>query len=321
MAKSKLSGSVKVFKRLRENPVWKRDPACYGRAWVDLLLLAVDRASAPQTFFVRGIAVKLERGQVGWSQDKLAEQWDRSREWVTGFLKFLKDEGMIKVRSGNAGTVISIVNYDSYQTEEPPVEQTPEPEADPAANQTAEPPAEQTGEQTAEPEADPAHKGKRVMVKGNGKGESDPAEVPSDEDVGAFCAGFTDLQRGIFTIPECWWSGWLANQLGSGRPFPRDWKRVLTLAFKSDFANRHPKAVGSANGGAKKMAATSGGQPGGKGGKSLAQTQFELAKELEQVQERLETCYSNGIRPDQGDVKREKELEAEIAATADNLQT
>ena len=214
----------------------------------------------------------------------------RSREWVTSFLKYAQDQGSIIVKTSATGTVITIVNYDVYQLDDPAAEPTPD--------------------QTP----NPAHKGKGVMVKGNGKGVSDPTEVPSDEEVGAFCAGFVDLALGIQGIPEGWWTGWLANQLGTGRPFPRHWQRMLALAFKSDFANRHPKATGSANGGAKKMAATSGSQPGGKGGKSLAQTQFELAKELEQVQERLETCYNNGIRPDQGDVKREKELEAEIAA-------
>ena len=285
-----LKGSIRLYKRILDNPLAKRDPICYFGAFVQLILLAVDRKSAPQTFYVRGIPVTLERGQVGWSQERLAAIWMRSREWVTSFLKYAQDQGSIIVKTSATGTVITIVNYDVYQLDDPAAEPTPD--------------------QTP----NPAHKGKGVMVKGNGKGVSDPTEVPSDEEVGAFCAGFVDLALGIQGIPEGWWTGWLANQLGTGRPFPRHWQRMLALAFKSDFANRHPKATGSANGGAKKMAATSGSQPGGKGGKSLAQTQFELAKELEQVQERLETCYNNGIRPDQGDVKREKELEAEIAA-------
>ena len=297
-----LKGSIRLYKRILDNPLAKRDPICYFGAFVQLILLAVDRKSAPQTFYVRGIPVTLERGQVGWSQERLAAIWMRSREWVTSFLKYAQDQGSIIVKTSATGTVITIVNYDVYQLDDPAAEPTPD--------QTPNPAAEPTPDQTP----NPAHKGKGVMVKGNGKGVSDPTDVPSDEEVGAFCAGFVDLALGIQGIPESWWTGWLANQLGTGRPFPRHWHRMLALAFKSDFANRHPKAIGSANGGAKKMAATSGGQPAGKGGKSLAQTQFELAKELEQVQERLETCYNNGIRPDQGDVKREKELEAEIAA-------
>lgn len=293
-----LNGTIRIVKRMRRNAVWKRDPACYGRAWVDLIMLAVDAASAPQKVYVQGTEIVLERGQVGWSQQGLAEEWDRSREWVAGFLKFLKDEGMIKVSAGARGTVITIVNYDAYQTTEPAT--------DLAAYSGA--------YQTTEPATDLAHKGKREREKGNGKGESGPAEIPSDGEVATYCTGYEDLARGVRGIPEGWWSGWLANQIGNGRPFPRDWQRVMKLAFTADVVSRHPKAVGQSSflEGKKNAAAIS----PVTGGRSVAQTRFELARELEQVRERLDACHETTTEPMPGDPAREKELEAQIAALA-----
>ena len=329
-----LSGAVRVFKRIRKNPVWQKDAACYGRAWIDLLLLAVDRASAPQRFWVRGIEVTLERGQVGWSQKRLAEEWGRSGEWVTAFLKWCQDQGMIQVRTTNTGSVITIVNYDAYQIdEEPGAESDSETDAEPGAITGAEPRAETAPETDAEPGAKPEHKGKRVRVSSKGKGVSAvPPEgsgtgleaataagararvLPTDEEVAEFCAGFQDLSRGVAGIPEGWWRGWLAHALGSGRVWPVDWQRALKNAFLADFANRHPKATGGGAGLGARGAGTEGAKNAGKmaGGQTEAQWRFKLDRELEQIRERMDACYETNVQPDPADVAREKEIETEL---------
>lgn len=335
-----LTGSVVLAKRLRKHPVWRRDPASYGHAWADLLMLAVDGSGGPQTFYVRGNPVTLERGQVGWSIVRLAEEWKRSREWVQAFLRFCQDQAMLTVTTSPLGTVITILNYDAYQV--PPGEgigegtgdgevledSTTEPATEPPSDSTS----DSTTEPATEPSADSTHN--RVMGKGNrvnGKGvsglrpqarppEGGPSLIPTDAEVAEFCAGYQDLARGIDGIPEGWWSGWLANKLGDHRrPFPANWKRVLALAFTSDFQNRHVKAVPSGPGSAfqKKSAALSGGQHGGM---SVAQARFKLDRELEQVRERLDACYDTNTEPSAGDVAREKELERQLREMETGVQ-
>lgn len=317
-----LSGDVRVFKRLRRHAVWRRDPACYGRAWVDLLLLAVDAASAPQKVYVQGTEIVLERGQVGWSQSRLAEEWNRSREWVIQFLKWCQDQGMIMLETTARGTVITILNYDAYQTAEPTT--------DLATGQTAEP----TTQPPANPATDPTHKGKGERERVNGKGErpapvsvpqggpGGPTAVPSDDEVGAFCAGFQDLARGIVGIPEGWWRGWLANLLQSTRPWPGDWQRALKNAFLGDWAARHPKAVGPGPGSGARGAGQESPKNAGKtGGRTMGQLRFELSRELEAIRERLDACHETAVQPAPADVAREREIEKEIADLEKGVQT
>jgi len=112
-----LAGAVRIHKRVRCNKVWQREPFTYGQAWIDLLLLAVDASSAPQEVWSRGEQITLQLGQVGWSVAALAAEWQRSREWVMGFLKWCQQERMIAQKSDGRGTVITILNYEAYQSD------------------------------------------------------------------------------------------------------------------------------------------------------------------------------------------------------------
>lgn len=83
-----------------------------GAAWVDLLGLANDRDSELD---VRGIKIPIKRGQVGWSQFKLAQRWGWSRTKVKAFLKRLEKDGRITVKTDNETTIITLTNYCEYQ--------------------------------------------------------------------------------------------------------------------------------------------------------------------------------------------------------------
>jgi hypothetical protein len=109
-----VDGWIKLHRRLTHNPIWTQEPFTRGQAWVDLLLLA---NHAEKYIRVRGRRVPVKRGQVGWSEVKLAERWQWSRGKVRRFLKELKMDQQIEQQKNNATTLITIINYDAYQSD------------------------------------------------------------------------------------------------------------------------------------------------------------------------------------------------------------
>lgn len=100
------------------------------------------------------------------------------------------------------------------------------------------------------PSAPPSTEGKgregKVM-----EGNTPPARedlgfiIPTDAEVLAFAAAFAEPAIGASSMPVPWALDWLANQLKNPARFPADWQRVITLNFRADFQNRHPKALGA----------------------------------------------------------------------------
>jgi len=110
-----MEGWVRLHRKISDNPLWKCEPFTRGQAWVDLFLLA----SFQKTFFyVRGIKINLDRGQLAWSETKLSERWQWSRTKLRKFLKELEKEQQIIQQKGNVIQVITIVNYEEYQKKE-----------------------------------------------------------------------------------------------------------------------------------------------------------------------------------------------------------
>lgn len=219
-----LKGTVSLSKRLRRHAVWSRPD--YGWAWVDLLLLANDRA---RTVLVNNQSVDLLRGQLAWSLRSLEKEWEKSGEWISAFIKFCRDQQMIKIETrSHRITVITVVNYEVYNPTKPDAETVSDTDTNTGAD------TEQKGE----------------VGRGSKKGEADSPHpypesgIPTIKEVGEFCDKWPgDPARGIpATIPECWWCDTLAFLMKGGpQVFPRDWKTVLVLKLRGDFSNRHPK--------------------------------------------------------------------------------
>jgi hypothetical protein len=106
-------GWVRLWRKILDNPMWEEEVFTRGQAWVDLLLVANHKQGS---FRCRGLRVIVGRGQVGWSQGKLAGRWGWSRGKVARFLKELVDEGMIEQQTDNISSLVTIVNYEDYQT-------------------------------------------------------------------------------------------------------------------------------------------------------------------------------------------------------------
>lgn len=210
-----LKGNLTLTKRLRRHSVWLREPPSYGQAWVDLLLLANDK---PRSVVIHGETIDLKRGQLAWSIRTLEREWNRSAEWIERFLKFCRDESMILVDSTRRRTLITILNYEAYQTNAP--------ETEPGTDTETEP--------DTKPGTEPEQKLETGIGRGNLEGTA--TEIPSDLEVQEFCASYQDLARGIEGIPSAWWTGWFANRIAHWRS-PFDWKRSLVMAHLSDWLN------------------------------------------------------------------------------------
>lgn len=94
--------------------LWQDKPFARGQAWFDLLLLA---NYAPQSIWLKGQEVKVKRGQLAWSEVSLSERWGWSRNKIRSFLKWLEKERQIEQQKNNVTTVITIINYEKYQSD------------------------------------------------------------------------------------------------------------------------------------------------------------------------------------------------------------
>lgn len=109
-------GWIKLHRQITNNPLWLSEPFTRAQAWVDLLLIA---NHADGFIRRRGIKINVKRGQVGMSQDSLADRWGWSKNKVRRFLKELMRESQIEVKTElkniAVSTLISITNYGEYQ--------------------------------------------------------------------------------------------------------------------------------------------------------------------------------------------------------------
>lgn len=114
MAKErKYKGFVIIHRSMQDHWLWKSEKFSKAQAWIDLILLA---SHSERAVMSRGVWVDLERGQVGVSKTFLAERWSWSRPKVDRYIDRLKNEQMIEVEKNAVGTVITVLNYDTYQS-------------------------------------------------------------------------------------------------------------------------------------------------------------------------------------------------------------
>lgn len=107
------SGWVKLHRKIVDSPGYFSEPFCKNMAWIDLLLLA---NYEDNFFYVRGNKVDVKRGQCGYAEETLAKRWKWSRGKVRRFLEMLVKEEKIVQQKNNVTTLLSIVNYDTYQS-------------------------------------------------------------------------------------------------------------------------------------------------------------------------------------------------------------
>lgn len=116
------NGWVKLHRTFVDSDLWISEPFTKGQAFVDLFLNANHKN---KSFWVRGIEIKVERGQIAWSEVTMATRWRWSRNKVRRFLKWLEKDGKtIQQTIQRTTTLITLVNYDKYQSDETTSETT-----------------------------------------------------------------------------------------------------------------------------------------------------------------------------------------------------
>jgi hypothetical protein len=110
-------GWIKLYRSSFENDLYFQEPFTMYMAWVDLLLLANHKDT---TFFKRGNMINVPRGTVARSMKELADRWKWSENKVSRFIKFLESENVkqVKAQKSNLTTLITILKYDLYQSNE-----------------------------------------------------------------------------------------------------------------------------------------------------------------------------------------------------------
>jgi hypothetical protein len=143
-------GYIKLYRQLREHPIWTTERFTRGQAWVDLLMLA---QFTDFSFRIRGNLVKLDRGQIGHSKAHLAGRWKWDRKTVQKFLDELEKDGMITQQKTKVVTVVTVVNYGTWQdSEEDCVLNTGQQNPHQKGQQTGQQNPQQTGQQNGHKE-------------------------------------------------------------------------------------------------------------------------------------------------------------------------
>ena len=96
-----------------DHPLYLSEPFTRMQAWIDLILLANHKDNY---FYVRGNRIDVKRGQIGVSSRNLGIRWQWSRGKVDRYLKELEKDCQIEPQKNNLTTILSIVNYDDYQS-------------------------------------------------------------------------------------------------------------------------------------------------------------------------------------------------------------
>jgi hypothetical protein len=107
-----MEGWMSIHRKLLSSDLWLSEPFTRGQAWADMIGLANHKDGFIR---VRGINVTIKRGQVGWSEVRLAGRWKWSRSKIRRFLKELETRQQIEQQKNNVTLLLSIVNYDTYQ--------------------------------------------------------------------------------------------------------------------------------------------------------------------------------------------------------------
>lgn len=107
-----MEGWIKLHRKIVDNPYYFAEAFTRSQAWVDLLILANHKDNF---FYIRGVKIDVKRGQIGFALENLGKRWKWSRGKVERFISELETSSQIVRQKNNVTTLLSIVNYDTYQ--------------------------------------------------------------------------------------------------------------------------------------------------------------------------------------------------------------
>lgn len=105
-------GYIKVFRDMRDHWIYNDKPFDRTHAWIDILMMVNHE---DKIIIFDGHPVKVRRGMCVTSLHKLAERWGWSTGKVSRYIDDLCIEQMLRQERNTRRTIISVVNYDTYQ--------------------------------------------------------------------------------------------------------------------------------------------------------------------------------------------------------------
>lgn len=106
-------GWVRIHRSIFDSNIWFAERFNRAQAWIDLLLLASHKN---RYIRIRGSKIELKRGQIARSMKTLSRRWQWDDRTVSKYLEDLQKEGRIRCKKSNITTVITIINYNHYQS-------------------------------------------------------------------------------------------------------------------------------------------------------------------------------------------------------------
>lgn len=109
---------VKLSRKFFDHPFWTADRMhSYAEAWLDLIATA---AFANHTKIIGAQAFDVQRGQIVASVRFLCKRWSWSNTRVLNFLRLLESESMVTREKRHDTTVLTLCNFETYNTSELP---------------------------------------------------------------------------------------------------------------------------------------------------------------------------------------------------------
>lgn len=108
-----MSGYILLHRSLLTNWVWEDRIFSKAEAWIDLIFLV---NFAESTYQVGNEILPVLPGSRYTTVKELCERWKWSNTKVTNFLRLLQNDNMIVKNNVKKKTLLTIVNWDKYQT-------------------------------------------------------------------------------------------------------------------------------------------------------------------------------------------------------------
>lgn len=107
-------GYIRLYRGWRDCDAFCDERLSEREAWLWLLENAAYRPAKRRNG--KGEIITIERGQIHVSDRSLASAWDWDKKHVRRFLDRLSDCGMVDQSRDQSGTILSILNYEKYQS-------------------------------------------------------------------------------------------------------------------------------------------------------------------------------------------------------------
>ena len=109
-----MHGYIKLHRQIIDHWLWSDKPYSNGQAWMDLVMLANHKL---KKIHLKGSLITVQRGQLAWSMVALGARWGWNDKRVARFLKLLESDEQVSRSSGRITSVITITNYDQFQSD------------------------------------------------------------------------------------------------------------------------------------------------------------------------------------------------------------